>query len=100
MKGNTSRCLIACGSYVSGDSGPLQSWSTIEFESGRGPSGIVSLDDPKLSSFTLEHTVALLYSVEGTMSDDDLWEYENECFVLLHIRCLYCKILKNRLQLF
>ena len=28
-QGNTSGCLIACGSYVSGDSGPLQSWSKI-----------------------------------------------------------------------
>ena len=27
-QGNTSGCLVACGSYVSGDSGPLQSWST------------------------------------------------------------------------
>ena len=26
-QGNTSGCLVACGSYVSGDSGPLQSWS-------------------------------------------------------------------------
>ena len=34
-KGNTSGCLIACGSYISGDSGPLQSWSTSEFEIGR-----------------------------------------------------------------
>ena len=25
MQGNTSGCLIACGSYVLGDSGPLQS---------------------------------------------------------------------------
>ena len=24
-QGNTSGCLVACGSYVSGDSGPLQS---------------------------------------------------------------------------
>ena len=27
-QGNTSGCLVACGSYASGDSGPLQSWST------------------------------------------------------------------------
>ena len=35
-KGNTSGCLIACGSYISSDRGPLQSWSTSEFEIGRG----------------------------------------------------------------
>ena len=33
-QGNTSGCLVACGSYVSGDSGPLQSWSTSAFEIG------------------------------------------------------------------
>ena len=31
-QGNTSGCLVACGSYVSGDSGPLQSWSTSALE--------------------------------------------------------------------
>ena len=35
-KGNNSGCLIGCGSYVSGDSGPLQSWSTSDFEIGSG----------------------------------------------------------------
>ena len=34
MQGNTSGCLIACGSYVSGDTGPLQSWSTSAFKIG------------------------------------------------------------------
>ena len=97
MKGNTSGCLIACSSYVSGDSGPLQSSSTSKFEIVRGPSTIIGLDDPKVSSFTLEHTVALPYSIEGTMSDDDLLEYENECFMHLHIHCLYCKIMKNKI---
>ena len=55
-KGNNSGCLIGCGSYVSGDSGPLQSWSTSDFEIGSGPAGIIGPDDPKLSSFTLQHT--------------------------------------------
>ena len=27
MQGNTFGYLVACGSYVLGDSGPLQSWS-------------------------------------------------------------------------
>ena len=88
MKGNTSRCLVACSSYVSGDSGPLQSWSTSKFEIGSGPASIISPEDPKLSSFTLEHTIALSYLIEGTMSDDDLQQYENECLEHLHIRCL------------
>ena len=58
-QGNTSGCLIACGSYVSGDRGPLQSWSTSAFEIGSGPAGIIGAEDPKLTSFTLQHTIAL-----------------------------------------
>ena len=44
MKGNIFRCLIACSSYVSGDSSPLQSWSTSEFKIISGPASIISLD--------------------------------------------------------
>ena len=78
-RGNTSRCLIACGSYVSGDSGPLQSLSTSTFEFGSGPASIISPEDPKLTSFTLQHTITLPYSIEGAMSGDDLCQYEDEC---------------------
>ena len=49
MQGKTSGCLISCGSYVSGDSGPLQSWSTSAFEIGSGPAGIIGPEDPKIS---------------------------------------------------
>ena len=42
MQGNTSGCLIACASYVSSNSGPLQSWSTSAFEIGCGPGNIIS----------------------------------------------------------
>ena len=52
-QGNTSGCLVACGSYVSGDSGPLQSWSTSAFEIGSGPAGIIGPEDPRITSFTL-----------------------------------------------
>ena len=61
MQGNTSGCLVACGSYVLGDSGPLQSWSTSTFEIGSGLAGIIGQEDPKITSFTLQHTIALPY---------------------------------------
>ena len=67
-QGNTSGCLVACGSYVSEDSGPLQSCSTSTFEIGSGPAGIIGPEDPRRTSFTLQHTIALPYSIEGTMS--------------------------------
>ena len=95
-QGNTSGCLVACGSYVSGDSGPLQSWSTSAFDIGSGPSGIISPEDQRITPFTLEHTIALPYFIEGTMCDDDRCKYENECLEYLHILCLYNKVLKKK----
>ena len=88
-QGNTSGCLIGCGSYVSGDSGPLQSWSTSEFKIGSGPAGIIGPDDLKLSSFTLQHTIALAYSIEGVMSNDDLHLYEDDCDTILPVVSLF-----------
>ena len=96
MQGNTSGCLIGCGSYVSGDSGPLQSWSTSEFEIGSGPASIISPDDPKLFSFTSQHTITLPYSIEGVMSYDDLRLYEDDCMKYLHILCNYNKVMKKK----
>ena len=95
-QGNTSGCLVACGSYVSGDSGPLQSWSTSAFEIGSGPAIIISPEDPRITPFTLQHTIALPYFIEGTMSDDDLRKYKNECLEHLHILCLYNKVIKSK----
>ena len=96
MQGNTSGCLIACGSYMSGDSGPLQSWSTSAFKIGSGPASNIGLEYPKLSSFTLQHTISLPYSIKGAMSDDDLHLYKDKCFIHLHILCLYNKFMKNK----
>ena len=78
-QGNTSGCYVACGSYVSGDSGPLQSWSTIAFDIGSGPSDIICPEDQRITPFTLIYTIALPYFIERTMSDDDRRKYENEC---------------------
>ena len=95
-QGNTSGCLVACGSYVSGDSGPLQSWSTSAFEIGSGPAGIIGPEDPRITTFTLQHTIALPYFIEGTMSDKHLHKYKGECLEHLHIISLYKKVMKNK----
>ena len=96
MQGNTSGCLVACGSYVLGDSGSLQSWSTSAFEIGSGPAGIIGPEDPRITSFTLQHTITLPYSIEGAMSDDNLCQYEDKCLEHLHILCLNSKVIKNK----
>ena len=95
-QGNTSVCLVACGSYVSGDSGPLQSWSTRAFEIGSGPSVIICPEDQRITPFTLEHTITLPYFIEGTIFDDDQRKYNNESLEHLHILCLYNKVMKNK----
>ena len=95
-QGNTSGCLVACGSYISGDSGSLQSWSTSASKIGSGPASITHPDDPRITTFTLQHTIALPYSIEGTMSYDNLRQYEDECLEHLRILCLYNKVMKNK----
>ena len=74
----------------------MQSWSTSAFEIGSGPSGIICPEDQRITPFTLEHTITLPYFIEGTMSNDDLRKYENECLEHLHILCLYNKVMKNK----
>ena len=96
MQGNISGCLVACVSYVSGDSGPLQSWSTSAFEIGRVPVGIIGPEDPRITSFTLQHTITLPYSIEGAMSYDNLCQYEDKFLEHLHILCHYNKVMKNK----
>ena len=89
-QGNTSGC------YVSGNSGLLQSWSTSAFEIGSGPASIIGPEDQRITPFTLQHTIALPYFIEGTISDDNLRNYENECLEHLHILCLYNKVMKKQ----
>ena len=63
-QGHTSECLVACGCYVSGDSGSLQSWSTSALEIGSGPAGIISLEDPRITSFTFNIQSPYLISLK------------------------------------
>ena len=74
----------------------MQSWSISAFEIGSGPSGIISPEDQRITPFTLEHTIALPYFIEGTMCDGDRCQYENECLEHLHILCLYNKVLRKK----
>ena len=99
--GNTERCLIACGSYVSGDRGALQSWSTSSFEIENGPCNITAPDDKDLSQFTKCHTVALSYAIPGCYKDDNQAIHnEDLCLKHLHTRCLFQKILHRPINAF
>ena len=70
--------------------------STSAFEIGSGPAGIIGPEDPRITSFTLQHTIALPYSVEGAMEYDNLCQYKDKCLEHLHILCLYNKVMKNK----
>ena len=85
--GNNEGCLMAAGSYVSGDGGPLQVWSTSSFSIDQGPAYIKTPDEVT-NQFTKTHTFALPYYIPGVMSNADREKYEDECLMDLHIRCL------------
>ena len=88
MMGNNEGVLIAAGSYVAGNGGPLQSWSTSSFTMEKGPSYVKTPDDVPYS-FTKEHTVALPYHIPKAIKDQDALEkYEDDCLWDLHVRCL------------
>ena len=82
-----STLLIACGSYVAGDMGPLQGWSTCKFNVDDGPVGILSPQEV-VNPTAKKQTVPVAYHIPGTMSNTDLNEYEDSCLLRLHHRCL------------
>jgi hypothetical protein len=92
--GDTSSCLLAAGSYVSGDGGPLQHMSTSAFQ--LIGFGLTLVTPPeKVSVFTREHTIALPYYLptgSGFATDGGLLHWENLCFEALHSRCLQAKM--------
>lgn len=90
-EGNTTSCLIAAGSYVAGDGGPLQSWSTSTFSIHGGPSGISPPTSVK-NEFTRSHTIALPYAIDGSLEPNIIEAYENECLKELHVRCMLAKM--------
>ena len=99
--GNTECCLIACGSYISGDRSALQSWSTSSFEIENGPCNITAPDDKDLSQFTKCHTVVLSYAIPGCYKDDNQAIHDEDlCLKHLHTRCLFQKILHRPINAF
>jgi hypothetical protein len=85
--GDTNHCLIAAGSYVAGDEGLIQGWSTSTFALKNGLSGVTNPSVVK-NLFTLVHTVPLPYSIKGVMDEVELKEYENACMQEIHVKCL------------
>ena len=91
-EGVTDGMLIACGSYVAGDAAILQSWSTSQYAVEDGIAFINSPNAVK-PNFTKKHTVPLPYHIPGVVDDQFLSEYEDQCLLNLHQRCLVGKMM-------
>ena len=87
--GNSNGVLVGCGSYVAGDLGPLQTWSTADFRLDDGPSFISQPDTDQVSNSARFRTIALPYCIEGIMSQRVQQSYEDLCSHLIHKRCVY-----------
>jgi len=92
--GDTSACLFAAGSYVSGDGGPLQCFSTSGFDMRETFSMIT---DPVMASLSAQQqTIALPYHIpckrcEG-MCCKSILQLEEDCLKELHLRCLLASV--------
>lgn len=89
--GDTNTILVAAGSYVAGDNGPMQIWSTSTISLQHGIPGMAPPSDVK-HPFTRKHIVALPYCIAGVLSEQSQKTYENECIEKLHLRCLVAKV--------
>ena len=92
-RGDNNGCLVASGSYVAGDGGPLATWTSSTFDIEQGPS-FVAAPNEVATQFTKEHTVALPYHIPGAkgLTMKKLQKYEDVCLFDLHARCLVQKM--------
>ena len=94
--GDTHGVLIGCGSYVAGDLGPLQPWSTADFCVNEGPSYIHEPTSNDISVSARSRTIALPYCIEGVMGERGQISYEDLCLQGLHKRCIYQEAIGQR----
>jgi hypothetical protein len=89
--GDTNSLLVAAGSYVAGDNGPMQIWSTSTLSLQHGIPGLAHPSEVT-HPYTRKHIVALPYCIPGVLSEQSQKTYENECIEKLHLRCLVAKV--------
>ena len=106
--GNIELCFFACGSYLAGDSGILQTLSTSAFDM-RGNLARIETDETKLAEYPqrLCSTIAMPYHLPGDGDEglDELRDLENKCLkelrdrVLLYrmegkwVRCIFLELM-------
>ena len=86
--GDPSRCLVGCGSYVSGDHGCLQTWSTSEFDV-RDNLALVQTENvhptARCRTIPLPYHIPCKHCQNGKPFLQDL---EVKCLDEIHVRCL------------
>ena len=91
--GMSTNCLFACGSYIAGDGGPLQKFSTSQFDVQQR---VAIIQEPmNAMSDAQMFTVPLPYHIPCstcTSSHSDLVNLEEECLKELHMCCLLAAI--------
>ena len=85
--GDPSRCLVACGSYVAGDHGCLQTLSTSEFDL-RDNLALVQTEN--VHPTARSRTIPLPYHVpcKHCQNGKELQDLEAKCLDEIHVRCL------------
>lgn len=102
-KSDPGACLVACGSYVSGDHSPFQDWSTSSF-SVLNALSLIETDTERISMAARESVVPLPYYVPCGRPDccdgdrESLTTLEEECLKEIHIRCLIAVVEKRPIR--
>ena len=88
---NTHACLFAAGSYISGNGGALQPFSSCKFSVQNFLSEIAAPNEIH-HDVARANTCGLPYHLPGVLDDEALKSYEDECFFALHISLVQAKM--------
>jgi hypothetical protein len=91
---NTSACLFAAGSYIAGDGGSLQPFSSSKFNFLENLADIAEPSDIH-NDVARSNTVGLPYHINGVLDAEALEKYEDECLLGLHTFLVLAKMKGN-----
>jgi hypothetical protein len=90
--GLLDRVLVGCGSYIAGDNGPLEGWSTSMFVLSSGSTDISPPPEGSRNGAQSQQTIALPYHIPCKGCESNIAILEARCMGELHRRCLMAKM--------
>ena len=96
-KGDTTRCLIAAGSYLCSDYTVFHNLITSEFYLSASLS-VIREPDEHDDCFTCRSIIALPYAIPGTIKKSRLNAYEDDCLKSLHKKLLFYRIMGKHIK--